>query len=95
MTFVVAGIAAVGATVMAKAECVAHLVADGFGRRVDGACVGAVVAVKHQTDVIGGPVEAAQVGGAAAACIFDRCVGEQVFVGGHGHPDAPAGVTGT
>ena len=72
-----------------------HLVADGFGCRVDGAYIGAVVAVKHQTDVIGGPVEAAQIGGAAAACICDRCVGEQVSVGGHGHPDAPTGVTGT
>ena len=96
VTFVVVGIAAEAAAVMAEAEAMAHLMADGLGRRVDGGGIGGVVAVEHQTDVIGGPVEAAEEGAAAAACpsIEDRCVGEQVLVGGHGHPDAPATVTG-
>lgn len=59
MTFVVVGIAAVATAVVAEPEGVAHLMAHSFGRRIDVVSVGAVVAVEHQTDIIGIPVEAA------------------------------------
>ena len=92
MTFVVDGIATRAAAIMVEAEGVPHFMADGFGGRVDGGGAGAVVAVEYQTDLIGGPVETAQVSSATPTTIDGRSVREQIAIGGQGHPDPPAAV---